>query len=1163
MSNLTIILIVAAVFAAVSLLAVAIWFAYTTYLDGVERNLAARKGIYRDMVAGLANRDRALLDPVLHQLRTLRDFEALEAVLEEQARSAAERPQWLLDTYDRLGLVDSYVVRLRESGSWRERAFAAELLGRVGNAKAVPALLEAVQSTRTEDSDVREISLRALARIADPRAVGPLVEALKEAEVWLTPRIADILARHGPVVIDPMVEFLEEGSQHPARAWAANILGEVGAARVFPTLVRSLDDLDDEVRAKSASALGRLGDQRAVTYLLDHLLTDPAPFVRARIATALGRFQEPEVIDALVRALGDPAWWVRMRSVEALEHIGATAEGPLMLALDDADPEIRIRAAVALERLGVPERIIAQIEGGSTSPEATEILVKFGLAGAREFLAEQLMHPSRTVREAVVKAIHRSQRHDLAPELMQLAASDPVPELRAQTFDILRQFAYRDAVPAAIAGLGDHDQQVRAAAMRLVGELGEEGVAELIRPKAGDPEPMVRAAAARALGQLHSQDTQPELARLLHDPLPEVRAAAAEGVADGGGAWATPELMRLLGDGDPGVRLAAAAALGRVGDRSVLPQLMRIFQTGSPEMRRVLAQSVARIDPESLPDLIDSLLESKDAESRLAIINLLTLVRSPRTPELLGVVWQDANPAVRTAAANALGTFGGGQGLDLLSEGLNDRDEGVRAATINALLRHRPVQETGRLIEMVRKDPSPLVRERAALAVGLLSPPEGEEPLAEACSREETVEVRTAAALAIGTYDQQSIVARVVEMADEEEVRNLLRDRLRSDPAFRLIRIRLRESRQVELRALASLSRDQMETSLVEGMRGILDAEERVQLVGALRGTQGDRSRRALVYAVRSDPSPEVRSRALAALEGMLEPEELLFTARRAINDPDPGVRKVAVGLFAGVPPRLSLPTLVKVLRVEDHDAEVMRMVAGHAEQAFDVFMDLVMGLRGQGREGTMIAKVARYMHHPDLRRLLPPLARSSAPEVREATAGLYAERPELVDGDTLDALLADPVALVRARAVAAGGAARQYVRLEPLLGDPDPGVRRQVAVELRPAPSAAALARLADDPDDSVRAAAWTTRLLRGEVTAVPESVPRGELAAHIRATVPLDELHRVTGTDQDRKHRLAAGIALALLNDPLAREMASGDASPEVRDAVGKALSETREVV
>ena len=46
----------------------------------------------------------------------------------------------------------------------------------------------------------------------------------------------------------------------------------------------ALKDLDDEVRAKSAAALGKLGDRRAVPYLLDHLLSDPAPFVRARIA---------------------------------------------------------------------------------------------------------------------------------------------------------------------------------------------------------------------------------------------------------------------------------------------------------------------------------------------------------------------------------------------------------------------------------------------------------------------------------------------------------------------------------------------------------------------------------------------------------------------------------------------------------------------------------------------------------------------------------------------------------------------------------------------------------------------------------------------------------------------------------------------------------------
>ncbi len=195
MAPLTVIIITAAVMLGIGVVGVIAWFLHTSWLNARARRLTARKGLYRTLVSELATRDRALLDPILHQHRTIADLEALEAVLEEQARSTAERPGWLLDVYDRLGLVDKYIETLRTARQWRERAFAAELLGRVGNAKAVPALLDTIRATRIEDADVREIALRAVARIADPRAVESLIDALKSAEAWLAPRIADILSR--------------------------------------------------------------------------------------------------------------------------------------------------------------------------------------------------------------------------------------------------------------------------------------------------------------------------------------------------------------------------------------------------------------------------------------------------------------------------------------------------------------------------------------------------------------------------------------------------------------------------------------------------------------------------------------------------------------------------------------------------------------------------------------------------------------------------------------------------------------------------------------------------------------------------------------------------------------------------------------------------------
>ena len=467
MSSLTLVLILAGTLTSVTVIAVLAWFCYTAYLIWFERRLERRKGMYRSLVSELAWGERTL-DPELHRPETLRDLSALEAALEEQARRTTTRPAWLLEAYDSLGLIDKYVERLRNARRWRARALAAELLGRVGNAKAVPALLATVQATRIEDADVRDIALRALARIADPRAVAPLTEVLDVAEPWLAPHIADILARHGEAAVEPLLAVLDRRAASPSRPWAANVLGELRATPALPALLRALDDPDDEVRAKSATALGRLGDRSAVTPLLDHLLADPAPFVRARIANALGQFRDADVTDRLVHALGDPAWWVRVRSVQALEQIGPAAEQPLLAALDNTDREIRGRAAITLERLGAATTLAAAVRNDEDAPTAANTLAKFSSAGARDLMAGLLMAPMEHARQATLRALRRSGRRDLAPEIAQMAMGDPDPELRAGALKTLARFRVKEAVDAALeaergdpgpvrAGDGDRD----------------------------------------------------------------------------------------------------------------------------------------------------------------------------------------------------------------------------------------------------------------------------------------------------------------------------------------------------------------------------------------------------------------------------------------------------------------------------------------------------------------------------------------------------------------------------------------------------------------------------------------------------------------------------------------------------------------------------------
>ena len=1129
MTARAVILIVAALMLAVGILTVLAWFIYTAYLDRVERRLAARKGLYRELVSGLATRDRALLEPTMNKMRTLYDLDALEAVLEEQARSATGRPGWLLEVYDRLGLVDKYIDKLRSARKWRDRAFAAELLGRVGGAKAVPVLLETINATRTEDSDVREIALRALARIADPGAVEPLIHALASADAWLAPRIADILTRHGEAAVDPLIRVLDDSARQPARAWAANVLGEVRALRAFPVLVRGLNDADDEVRAKAATALGRLGDRRAVGYLLEHLLTDPAPFVRLRIATALGQFGGSEVTEHLVRGLGDSAWWVRMRSVEALEQIGPVAEGPLLVALDDPDPDIRSRAAVALERLGVPDRLARDIANGERVPESTATLGKFAAAGARELRIELLQHPSPEVRLAVLSAIRQAGRQDLADELIRLASADEEPPVRALALQTLGALRIREGLAAALPALADTDPQVRAAATEVAGLLGDRPMVHQLRARAEDPEPGVRAAAARAVGHIGSHRPDPEAGALL------------------------PVLIQLLGDFQDEVRREASAALIRLGDRSVTPLLVESLAQATPDALPSLAVTIGRLDPAALAQLVDKLDDSLGPDGKLALVRALRRPKFSEARQVLERLAGDRDPQVRAAAVREL------RGA-VPTAALSDPDETVRAAAVDACAGGVNDEQARTFLSLLRSDPSPLVRERAALALGLLKLPAAEEALLAASRRSEPANVLAAAVLALAVFDRGSMVTRVIEMPDQATVRGLLRTRTKHDARFRLLRTRLSAARRAELGALTAALPGEAQAILSRSMPGVADASERVRLIGSLRAFQGDESRDALLEIVRTDPTPEVRIAALSAVSDLLDPTELLAVGARALQDPSVLVRRAAVALFALASPARALGKLVGALRPAD-DPAVLAEAASLAEEHFEEFAEVTRTLPPDSDRAVLVIRIARHIQHPGLPGVLAPFATRGSPEVRGALAELWRQRPDCADAEALEALSNDPVVAVRQAAAAAALAAGREDLLDHMTHDPDPAVRREVAIVLgRAAPvsrtGVSLLERLSGDSEMPVRAAAHVARLLQGKPLPLPPGLDGQTAARAVLDIADLPALRQTARSARDEEQRLAAALTLALLQDDVAREVARTDPVPAIRHRVNGAL-------
>jgi HEAT repeat protein len=515
---------------------------------------------------------------------------------------------------------------------------------------------------------------------------------------------------------------------------------------------------------------------------------------------------------------------------------------------------------------------------------------------------------------------------------------------------------------------------------------------------------------------------------------------------------------------------------------------------------------------------------------------------------------------VRAAVVRQLSRAGGDQAAAPLAEALHDADERVRAAAADGCARCGRVDQGDALIRLVETDPSPGVRERAALALGLLRVVAAEVVLTGICRRPGPMGVRAAAALAVGAFERESILAAIVQMPDQAVVRQHLRERLREDPETRLLGRKLPGALRLELRALGTLDPARAETLLASGARSILSAGERIRLISGLRALQGEQSRGALLEMARGDPSPEVRTAALTATGEWLDREQLLQTVGRALRDPSLSVRRAGVQLLRKTSPDEALPILLRNLSPKE-DPTVLAAAAELAQSDFPTLLRLAAGVPPDGPEALLLAQMAQHLHHPDLRRLVSPLTDSPAPEVREAVAALWSLRPEILDRRALEGLSMDPAVTVRQMVAGAAVAGQQWELLERMLEDPDPEVRKAVALVLARAQrigsrGQASLQRLASDAEMPVRAAAYVGRLLQGVPVPLPPGLDLHVAAEAVREAADIEALREAARSARAEDRRLAAALALALLHDEVAREVARVDPVPAIRHRVSGTL-------
>lgn len=347
--------------------------------------------------------DPESLPPELEKLHRFPDRRLfVELCLARLPSAAPSERSRIVDWLKRQGLVQGWIRQLRHRSDWR-RGRAAEILGILRDPDSAPALTEALADP---EFDVRMRAAKALGAVGGERARHALVGALTDENRWSVIRISDLLAEMGPAVVGELIEAFPAMGR-ASRIATIDLIAHVGDADATPFLASRLDDLDRDIRARAAAALGRIGDQRAAAGLLAALQDAEWP-VRSMAAKALGDLRIDSAVPALQASLGDREWWVRSNAADALRRIGPAGIDALLATLDAPDRFARDQALAMLESAGEIDRRLTGIvtpEGhaAAAARQLLRSLINHQTTSRMQMICDR--HPDPAVRATIGKAV--------------------------------------------------------------------------------------------------------------------------------------------------------------------------------------------------------------------------------------------------------------------------------------------------------------------------------------------------------------------------------------------------------------------------------------------------------------------------------------------------------------------------------------------------------------------------------------------------------------------------------------------------------------------------------------------------------------------------------------------------------------------------------------
>lgn len=427
------------------------------------------------------------------------------------------------------------------------------------------------------------------------------------------------------------------------------------------TIENLLKSPDEKTRLRAALAAGRIGDERAVSALLDLFKTDFSIEVRRMTMFAVGEIESAQATAAIIEILNDRALpkEIRARAVEAAGKIAAA---------NPNDGQTKLLSETILKTLDYEDK---KREGTNREVSLLGItaVLRARPAGAEKVLIDFLGYSDPRMRADALNALARLRAKNAGVEARELLQKDADPIVRANAARVLGAAEDANAFDAFLkAATNDADSRVRVSAIRALASLKnakaadalmnrvEELIKQYARMKTSDEYPKEKSEileifttlgrlladskneravslfeAFRVMNKFSSPETEIAYARIA----PEKYIADFNSKDGGYQNWRAVSaysqgLGEIANSPDAALKTRAGQALTSYAGTmksKVKPNYQAEINKAFPDA----IQSIAALKPNNLAEILRGLITNSDVQIRAAVAGLLA--NEPATKE--------------------------------------------------------------------------------------------------------------------------------------------------------------------------------------------------------------------------------------------------------------------------------------------------------------------------------------------------------------------------------------------------------------------------------------------------------------------------------------------------------------------------------------------------